>query len=102
MQLSTRQFFWVTVAVGILGSSIAVKLLIMLALHDPPADAYIFMTVGRGILNGLRPYTDLFESKPVGVFLLNALSFRLTGGIFLLHIIVGLGTIALPIACAIL
>lgn len=37
-------------------------------------DAQIFQTVGRGILNGLTPYKDLFETKPPGVFLLHALS----------------------------
>lgn len=43
-------------------------------------DALIYLAVGRGILNGLTPYRDLFETKPPGIFLLNAASLFLTGG----------------------
>lgn len=43
-------------------------------------DLGAYFTVGRGILNGLVPYRDLFETKPPGIFLLAALSLRLTGG----------------------
>ncbi len=42
-------------------------------------DALIYLTVGRGILNGLVPYVDLFESKPPGMFLLMAASLALSG-----------------------
>lgn len=42
-------------------------------------DATIYFIVGRGILNGLRPYVDLFESKPPEMFLLTALSLITTG-----------------------
>lgn len=41
------------------------------------ADTSIYLAVGRGILNGLLPYRDLFETKPPGIFLLSALSLRL-------------------------
>lgn len=44
-------------------------------------DALIYLTIGRGILNGLLPYKDLFESKPPGIFYLSALSQFLTGGV---------------------
>ncbi len=37
-------------------------------------DSPIYWAVGRGILNGLLPYTDLFETKPPGIFLLSSLS----------------------------
>jgi hypothetical protein len=43
-------------------------------------DEDLYFGVGRGILNGLKPYADLYESKPPGVFLLAALSLWLTGG----------------------
>lgn len=42
-------------------------------------DALIYFTVGRGILNGLTPYRDLFETKPPGIFLLTAASLLLGG-----------------------
>ena len=42
------------------------------------ADAPIYWTVGRGMLQGLKPYVDLYETKPPGIFLLSALSFALT------------------------
>ena len=35
-------------------------------------DAMIFQTVGRGILNGIKPYSGLFETKPPGIFLMHA------------------------------
>lgn len=43
------------------------------------SDALLYFTVGRGILNGLTPWTDLFESKPPGMFLIAALSLLVTG-----------------------
>lgn len=46
-------------------------------------DTPIYWAVGRGLLNGLKPYADLFETKPPGVFLLSALSFSLTNDVFL-------------------
>ncbi len=42
-------------------------------------DARLYWTVGRGILRGLIPYRDLFETKPPGIFLISALSFWLRG-----------------------
>jgi len=38
-------------------------------------DTSIFWTVGRGIANGIPPYTGLFDIKPPGIFILPALSF---------------------------
>ncbi len=55
--------------------------MLMFSLRGPMnADAFIYLTVGRGILNGLKPYTDLFESKPPGIYFLMALSQLFTGG----------------------
>jgi hypothetical protein len=42
-------------------------------------DAGTYFAMGRGILNGLTPYEDLFEVKPPGMFLLTAFSLWLTG-----------------------
>lgn len=43
------------------------------------ADSPIYWAVGRGILNGLMPYRDLFETKPPGIFLISSASLWLTG-----------------------
>lgn len=45
-------------------------------------DALIYFAMGRGILNGLIPYRDLFETKPPGIFVLSALSLKLGGTLF--------------------
>ena len=37
-------------------------------------------TIGHGILKGLVPYRDLYETKPPGIFLVSALSYLVTGG----------------------
>jgi hypothetical protein len=50
------------------------------------SDAPMYWTVGRGMLQGLRPYVDLYETKPPGIFLLSALSFKLTGTAVLTNI----------------
>lgn len=55
------------------------------------SDVLLYFAAGRGILNGLSPYIDIFETKPPGMFLLSALSLRVTGderllGFFLLYV----------------
>lgn len=42
-------------------------------------DSPIYWAVGRGILNGLTPYRDLFETKPPGIFVLSSLSLWVGG-----------------------
>lgn len=32
------------------------------------SDGAIYYAMGRGIVNGLTPYIDLFETKPPGIF----------------------------------
>jgi hypothetical protein len=56
------------------------------ALHHG-GDGAIYTAVGRGILQGLIPYIDLFETKPPGMFLLTALSLAFTGSIHLANIL---------------
>ncbi|WP_294413579.1 hypothetical protein [uncultured Ruminococcus sp.] len=46
--------------------------------HAYTADAPLYWAVGRGMLNGLTPYSDMYENKPIGVFLLSAISFCFT------------------------
>lgn len=50
-------------------------------------DSPLYWTVGRGMLNGLKPYTDLYENKPLGVFLISAFSFWLTDDTIICNII---------------
>ena len=54
--------------------------------HAYHADSPLYWTVGRGMLNGLTPYVDMYENKPIGVFLISAISFGLTGGTILCNI----------------
>ncbi len=42
-------------------------------------DSAVYWAIGRGILNGFMPYHDLFDMKPLGIFLISALSFFVTG-----------------------
>jgi len=39
-------------------------------------DAPIYYTVGRGIVNGIAPWSGIFEIKPPGIFLVSAISFK--------------------------
>jgi len=59
-------------------------------------DTTIYWAVGRGVLNGLTPWRDLFETKPAGIFMLSAASFAL-GGVYLNHLfqILALAIVAL-------
>jgi len=49
-------------------------------------DDPLYWAVGRGILNGLTPYSDLFETKPPGIFWISALSLKLTGGVHFMNV----------------
>lgn len=50
-------------------------------------DGIVYLMVGRGILNGLLPYVDLFESKPPGMYFISILALLLAnndrGALFL-------------------
>lgn len=58
-------------------------------------DALIYLTVGRGLLNGLQLYTDIFESKPPGLMYLFAAS-QFFGGTLLARIIQAITLLSLP------
>lgn len=62
-------------------------------LHD---DVHTYLAVGRGILNGLTPYVDLFESKPPGMFLFSALSLKFFGDGSLLKFLQVIALIVIP------
>jgi hypothetical protein len=61
-------------------------------------DGAIYTAVGRGILNGLTPYVDLFETKPPGMYLISALSLWLFDDIRLGNILQGFVEIGLVMA----
>src|SRR3989344_3896486 len=60
-------------------------------------DAAIFLAVGRGILNGLTPYTDLFETKPPGIFFLSALSLWWNDGLGIAKIFQAIAIGGIPV-----
>ena len=71
-------------------------------LHDHySTSGWVYVTVGRGIVNGLLPYVDLFEVKPPGMFLIAALSFWLTNTMSVANIIQGIIFLAIPLFIAI-
>ena len=49
-------------------------------------DSTLYVTVGRGMLNGLLPYVDLFENKPPGIFAVAALALWLRDDFALLGV----------------
>lgn len=63
-------------------------------------DATLFFAVGRGMLNGLQPYVDLYESKPPGIFLLTAASLWATGGKGLYWLVFILCVAGIPLSLA--
>lgn len=55
--------------------------------HAYTADAPLYWAVGRGMLNGLVPYSDMYENKPIGIFAISALSFLLTDDTVICNIV---------------
>jgi hypothetical protein len=63
-------------------------------------DGTIFFAMGRGIANGLKYYTDIFEIKPPGFYFLIAIVIKIFGSPSPMHIlqtIVLLGIAVLPV-----
>jgi hypothetical protein len=60
-------------------------------------DNPLYWTVGRGILNGLTPYAQLYENKPPGIFLFAALSFALTNDAIIGNIISCLSALVITV-----
>src|SRR4051794_25138269 len=68
------------IALAFLNGSHELTLRLLYELQVPVhGDSAIYFTIGRGIVHGLVPYRDLFETKPPGVFLLAALSLLISG-----------------------
>lgn len=86
----------IAVASGVLIFSLARHFLFELngAFND---DTPVYWAVGRGMVNGLRIYTDLLEIKPPGIFLVGALSYALTDTMIIGHLIQGLVIVLLPL-----
>lgn len=70
--------------------------------HPYWSDLHFFMAVGRGILNGLIPYADLFETKPPGIFLISAFSLALSGDMTIAFILETVAFVAPAVLGAIL
>ncbi len=91
--------FLTLLAIAVLKTLFDLSMHWMFEMRVPYAgDPYFFMTVGRGILNGLTPYADLFETKPPGIFWITSLSLWLTNGMLLAHVLQVVTLIAVPIA----
>ncbi|PIR54092.1 hypothetical protein COU75_02865 [Candidatus Peregrinibacteria bacterium CG10_big_fil_rev_8_21_14_0_10_42_8] len=60
-------------------------------------DTMIFQTVGRGILNGILPYSGLFETKPPGIFLMHTASLWLFDSQLLVKILQVLALVSIPV-----
>lgn len=60
-------------------------------------DAMIFQTVGRGILNGIKPYSGLFETKPPGLFLLHAVSLWMTDSQLVVKVFQVIALFSIPV-----
>ena len=65
-------------------------------------DSPLYWSVGRGMLNGLKPYIDMYENKPVGVFLISALSFALTDDTIVCNIVSILAVLSIAILPALI
>ena len=64
-------------------------------------DAPVYYAVGRGIANGIAPWSGLFEIKPLGIFLVSAISFKFFDSpvfTYYSQVFVLLLTVAVPVA----
>ena len=73
-------FYCIYIAMLKLGTRVAYELAGPYTVDTP-----LYWTVGRGILNGLVPYVDLFETKPPGIFLISAFSLWMTDSFIIGH-----------------
>ena len=86
MTLSPSLQRWIGIAAAIAALAASAYALVQwwpilsMELHGAlESDAHLYFTVGRGMLNGMQFWSELFESKPPGMFQLAALSLLLTG-----------------------
>ena len=50
-------------------------------------DTGMYYTIGKGLAHGITPYSGLYENKPPMIFLLSAISYKLTSGYYLVNIL---------------
>lgn len=93
-QIVNSRVLWVAIAVAFVGLLLRCYFELSGVLHG---DALIFQTVGRGMLEGLKPYSDLFETKPPGIFLIHAVSWKLFGSQVFVKILQAVALIGIPI-----
>lgn len=62
------------------------------------SDANVYLAMGRGILNGLIPYTQLFEIKPPGMFYMSAASLLIFGNAMLGNYLAAALIVVIPLA----
>lgn len=75
------------ILLGVLVAIVGIKsvmdlwgMLVMEAEGPMHSDAGTYTLIGRALLNGLKPYTDLFDAKPPGIYLIMAASLWVTNG----------------------
>ncbi|MBQ3417753.1 MAG: hypothetical protein IJH32_07950 [Ruminococcus sp.] len=85
--LSVKITFILMILISLTASFFIFKDIFTYELHHAyTADAPLYWAVGRGMLNGLTPYAQMYENKPLGIFLISALSFGLTGSSIICNI----------------
>ena len=49
-------------------------------------DTGMYYAIGKGLSHGIQPYAGLYENKPPMIFLLSAISYKITNGFYLVNI----------------
>ncbi|MDO8468936.1 MAG: hypothetical protein Q7S29_04225 [Candidatus Peribacter sp.] len=90
---------WAIIAISAAKALFDLFSILSLEWRGPVNDDFLSYTiVGRGILNGLIPYKDLFMPRPPGIFILSAVSLFLTGGERFATIMAIVMLLAIPIS----
>lgn len=50
-------------------------------------DTGMYYAIGKGLAHGIQPYAGLYENKPPMIFLMSAISYKITGGFYLINIL---------------
>lgn len=104
MTLRSRNVILGLLALVLLGVSIKVgidfaRMLAWQFAGPMHGDAPVYMMLGRGIMNGLAPYVDLFDTKPPGMFLLMIISLVFTKGEMLMTWLQTATFVLTPLLC---